>query len=1427
MNITEILLLFGNNYKGEDFMKLRRIISVVLVAMLAMSMLTVAATAAQTDIAETGYYNQTYLENYAAKAVSTTDLGCTYTKAATTFKVWAPEANSVMVKMYSTGTDAESGATALGATAMNYDSSTGIWSLKMNGDQKNKYYTYVVDRGGVLSETPDPYATAVGANGDRSMVCDLDATDPEGWDQDQHVLFDNPGEAVVWEIHVRDFSIDVSSGVSDQNKGKYLAFTEGNTTVNGEGKIASCVDYLVEHNVNCVQLMPIEDFASIDETDNAVRRNWGYDPKNFNVPEGSYSSDPYDGNTRITEFKMLVQALHDRGIAVVMDVVYNHTFVLEGSPLSMTTPKYYYRMSSAENYHNGSGLGNCLSTEKAMTRKYVSDSLCYWANEYHIDGFRFDLMGCFDLPSVQSWRADLNKIDSRIMMYGEPWAGSSDVGIGNAISNSNLSQAAGVGAFNQTYSDELKGDHEIGLATRGGFINGGSNTEVLKAAAGQASFFPSGKINQMINYTDNHDNLTLFDKLLATNNTPGYKTGTDGKVTGQDTVSLYETNKNAVNNPSNTVLAQMKLGLTSALTTQGVPFTVAGTEFCRTKYGDGNSYRTPDNINAIDWTRADKYSNVSDYYAGLIAIRKAYTPFIDSTANSVTTVSGSCTAWQLTNNKSGEWNKVIVALNNTSSAKSITLSGSWNVVANGTKAGTASLSTASGSYSVPAYSGVVLVDSASFGNYKQPALGTASVTVEHYTRDAATGSYKKVRTETAKYKEGQTWRASKNLAILFDHNLDKVESTASGNATYGKAVAGSNITVKYYYTRYINTGYLTVNFLNTVGGEAIKTPMTYRLRQGDKYSIPATGVQGYELDSSKYPGGTIGVFDAADPPTFNFYYKALTNTTTRVHYYNAKGWSYVLCYAYDDLGNEPLGAWALQKKADRMLEDTSMGAGWVYKDVPAASCYVMFHYNDKQVPGQGEKGYPVSGEAWIKDGIVSFNNTIVTSHIELETGEQLSDDVVKQYTSVSSNQIYTTSPNRSLRREYITPANATGFYQAGVTNVVYLYGKKNDDPGPTPGDILIGDVDQDGEVTIFDATEIQRYLADMNDLDDKAYEAAALCDGDDEATVFDVTYIQRFLADMDTDGSRVNESTGDPTPGPGGKHSFEEFVELYNELSTELAKYSATKYGTNEYYQAAAGALSTYRAVSMNPSASAEEIDAAYEACKAALDGLANIPVDPVGDIVTLYFSNNKGWDTVNVYMWGPGGEIGWPGVPADYEGNNDYGEGIFSVTVDTSQYNYVIFNNNGDQQTTDISVYAGMMNGCYCLDTFDEEGHYDVGFYDYSGTGGGDDPGPGPDPDPPIPSGSVMYMVPSSEWQQAGARFAAYFFEGDSFVWMNMRYAGPNLYVVDIPEGYSQVVFVRMSGSSTENNWENKWNQTEDLPVVPNSTHTVEGWGA
>ena len=1034
-------------------------------------------------------------------------------------------------------------------------------------------------------------------------------------------------------------------------------------------------------------------------------------------------------------------------------------------------------------------------------------------------------MGCHDIPNLKIWRQNLDKIDQRILMYGEPWMGGDNNGVSNGVTKSTLSQLTRIGAFNEGYSDSLKGDHESAAAK--GFLNGASDTEVRKAGAGQASDFPSAKVNQFINYTDNHDNFTMFDKLLATNNTSGYVTGKDG--TTSSGVDLYTKNKTIVDNPSANVIKQMKLGLTSALTSQGIPFTVAGTEFCRTKYGDANSYRTPDPVNAINWNRAEKFAEVADYYAGLISIRKAFNAFTNSTSVSTTSVSG-CTAWKISNSATGQWKTIIVALNNTAAAKSISVSGSWTVVANGTKAGPTSLGTASGSYSVPAYSGVILVDSASFGSYTQPNPGISTVITEHYTRDSATGSYVKAKTETAKYKEGQTWRASKNLAILFDHNFDKVESTAN-NATSGSVVAGSTITVKYYYTRYIKSGYLTINYLNTVGGTKVKTPIKYHLRQGDVYSIPANSVMGYELDTTKYPAMTRGNFNADSPATFNFYYKALTNNTTRVHYYvadtkfkNMSSSQTLFCYAYDDEGNEPLDPWPLQKKAKAgMKNDTTMGTGWKYIDIPTSSCYVMFH-NDAygQVPGQGEQGYVVSGEAWIKSGVVSFNNKIVTSHIDLKTGKQLAADVTNNYTNVSSNTTYTTSPSASLSSlRSITPANAAGYYEAGVTNVVYLYTDKNS-PDPTQpstqpatqpatqpvtqpvtqpatqpvtqpatqpstppatapaGNLLVGDADEDGQVTIIDATRIQRVLVGLNS-EGPNYKKVADADGDGQVTIVDATYIQRWLAGIKDAKSHVGETiTGGTSPAT---------QPVSDPTSPVVNPTSPVIYPTE---------WPTF--VNTEPT---DEPDPSY---------------GPDPETVTVYFTNNKGWSAVYAYVWGEF-EGSWPGEELFSVGTNDYGESIYSVTLSTTDN--VIFNDGDSQQTTDIVVSSLSGNAVYCETETDAEGHYLYGEWNY-------DPEyvePGPGPVNPG-SGDKVYMSPSSEWKQAGARFAAYFFEGGEPVWVNMKYAGDSLYSADIPDGYGMVIFVRMNGASTENNWDNKWNQTDDLPVDPGSTYQVEGWG-
>ncbi len=1273
-------------------MKLRRLISCLLVLCLMVTSVSFAVSAAVVDAAQTGYYNQSHLEDYAQAAKNTQGLGATYSKNSTTFKVWSPTATAVMVKLYTTGTDAESGAAVLGTHAMTKNATTGVWTLTLTGDYKDVYYTYLLTIDGSTAETQDPYATAVGANGERSMVVDLDSTDPEGWEDDEHVIFDSAAEASVWEIHVRDFSISPSSGVSDEYKGKYLAFTEGNTTVNGEGDIATCVDYLVEQGVNCVQLLPIADFSGIDETNSDPQRNWGYNPVNFNVPDGAYATDCYDGNARIKEFKQLVQALHDRGIAVVMDVVYNHTYVLEGSALAKTVPQYYHRMSSAQDYYNGSGLGNCLSTEKAMTSKYVVESLKYWVEEYHIDGFRFDLMGALDCDTLNAARAELDKISTGILMWGEPWAGG-DAGISNGATNVNFSKLNDrIGGFNQTYSENLKGSESLITGTTGAFAQGDStNAAILDAAKANFTYFRTTATSKALNYLDNHDNLTLYDKLLKTNQDDLRSKYGYTFTTNKDLENLYNLNKTVANTYYEEVADQLKLSLVSVMTAQGIPFMNAGTEFARTKYGDGNSYRTSDNINAIDWARLETFGGEAEYYAGLQQIRQAFTPFTDAKADTITTISTqNPVAYSVNNTASGEWSKVLVIMNNSKTeSKTVTLpSGTWTVVADADKAGLESLGTATGSYTAPKHSGAILVQ----GTYNKPASGYATLTAEHYVRDSASGSYKLEKTNTAKYKVGQTYRAITDTDILFDHNLDRYES--STGKLSGEAVANQNVTVKFYYTRYIDSNYLTVNFLDSKSGEKVRPYIIYRLRDGDKFSIPATGVQGYSLDTTKYPAGTVGTFDASAPLEFNYYYNTLTHTQTVVHYYNTHpNWNSttIQCYAYFDTSTEePLGKWT-DNKAGNMAKDPTLGDNWYTVTIPnVQSCRVMFHPATavggvQQEPGQGEAGYEVSEEAWIKDKIITFSCKVVTSYIDLATGKQLASDETKSYNKITSNGMYSTTAKPELGG-YITPANASNFFKAGTTNVVYLY--DGSDPVEPVDSVTIGDVDLDGNIGVLDATTVQRAVANLQVLAANP-KVAADADKDGSVSVTDATYIQRFVAQL-SGTAHVGEKIGGQTPT--GEHTFAELIDMYNTLSSKYVALPANVYKDDEGYKAAGVALDTYKAVTLNPQAEPEVIDEAYEAFEAAYEVIKDYDenyVPPMPDTIDIYFTNNCGWSKVNYYCWGAA-NMTWPGAQMTWDSKNDMGQDVYKVTIDPTVYQNIIFNNglSGDaNQTIDIVI--------------------------------------------------------------------------------------------------------------------------------------------
>ena len=686
-------------------MRLRKPLSILLSLSMIAGMSAFASNAAVTSdesVSAGNYYNANYLESYASKAYNESGLGSVYSKTSTTWKTWSPDASSVKLKLYTTGSDNEAGASAIGTYDMKKDSSTGVWSLNLSGDYKNKYYTYLVTVNGTTKETQDVYSQAVGVNGNRTMVVDLDSTDPSGWSDDKHVLFNSASEAAVWEVHVRDFSVSKNSGVSEDNKGKYLAFAEGGTTLNSDtssSAVSTGIDYLVEQGINCVQLMPVYDYGSVKEdvASSSSNRNWGYDPVNYNAPEGSYSTNPYDGNTRITEFKQMIQALHDRGISVVMDVVYNHTFSTD-SCFNRTVPGYYYRMHSSSAYSNGSGCGNETASDKLMYRKYMIESVKYWAEEYHIDGFRFDLVGLIDTETINEVVTEVHKTHPDVIFYGEGWTMDTAVTKDGykMTTQPNSTDVPGFAFFSDTLRDALKG--HVFYTTRKGYVSGAADlADTVKGCfLGQAGDWCTTPA-QSINYVSCHDNMTLLDRI--THSTPG----------------VSEEERIRMNNLSAAIY----------MTAQGIPFLQAGEEMLRTKIDASggfveNSYNSPDSVNSIKWdTLEDEtYQNVYNYYKGLIAFRKAHAALrltnADDVNANITSVDGldeNVLAFRINGGVNGETsNGIFVIFNPNSTETSVTLpDGAWDVCVNADHAGTDALTTVAGFVSVEPISAMVLV----------------------------------------------------------------------------------------------------------------------------------------------------------------------------------------------------------------------------------------------------------------------------------------------------------------------------------------------------------------------------------------------------------------------------------------------------------------------------------------------------------------------------------------------------------------------------------------------------------------------------------------------------------------------------------------------------------------------------------------------
>lgn len=615
--------------------------------------------------------NPTQYDQY--PAYSGTDLGMQWSSSKTTFKLWSPAAEAVYLHLYEKG---EGG--SLLQTFDLHRGQQGVWGITLKGDQSGRFYTVQVKIAGKwLLETPDPYAKAVGVNGKRGMILDLSTTNPVGWQNDKKPFLASPNDIILYELHVRDLSIHPNSGI--QNQGKYLGLTEIGAK-NPDG-LSTGLDHMASLGVTHVHLLPVFDYryTSVDETRlNEAQFNWGYDPENYNTPEGSYSTNPFDGSVRIREFKQAIQAMHSKGLRVVMDVVYNHTGSTDESVFNRVAPGYYYRHAAEGKFSNASGCGNETASERAMMRQYIVESVKYWANEYHIDGFRFDLMGIHDIETMNLVSAELHKIDPSIFIYGEGWtAGSSPLPDEQRALKANTWKLDKVAAFSDDFRDALKGS--VFEHKEKGFVSGRPGMEEsIKfgiVASVQHPQVDYSKVNyskapwakepfQTITYAECHDNHALWDRL-------------------------------AISCPDASELDRIKMHqLTAAmvLTSQGIPFLHAGAEMLRSKNGVENSFDSPDSINRIDWSRKTKYKAVHDYYQALIQLRKQHPAFRMTSAEMIRQhlhfLEMPCTnlvGYELTDHAGGDpWKRIVVLFNGNADTRIVPIpNGNWTVVVDG------------------------------------------------------------------------------------------------------------------------------------------------------------------------------------------------------------------------------------------------------------------------------------------------------------------------------------------------------------------------------------------------------------------------------------------------------------------------------------------------------------------------------------------------------------------------------------------------------------------------------------------------------------------------------------------------------------------------------------------------------------------------
>lgn len=815
----------------------KKILTGVMAFMMIGSM-CMAEVSAATNNKKTDY--QAYAATLDKTTYKGSDLGAVYGKDATVFKVWSPKASSIKVNIYEHGSDDEGDAGVLESKALVLDKKTGVWSCKVFGDLAGKYYTYTVKHGKNVKETFDIYAKGCGVNGKRSMVVDFSKTNPKGWEDDKHILVNNQTDASVWEVSVADFSSSESSGVSEKNRGKFLAFTEEGTTVDGiQGATSTCVDYLKKLGVKYVQIMPFYDFGSVDESKDINKQyNWGYDPVNYNCPEGSYSTDPYNGSVRIKECKQMIQALHNAGIGVIMDVVYNHTYSTD-SAFQDIVPNYYYRMNDDGTFSNGSGCSNDTASEHLMYRKYMIDSVTYWASEYHIDGFRFDLMGLHDVTTMNSIRSALDNLykdgsGKKILMYGEAWDMPTKCDEGTVMANQkNLKKLDNrIGAFDDTIRDAIKGS--TGGVDKG-FIQEGSSRAALKTGIAGQSDTTTGWANvpnQCVTYASCHDNLCLYDKLVD---------------------SVYGKNKEYRKRYENLV-SMNKLSAAIVITSQGIPFMLSGEEFARSKDGDENSFSSSREENMIDWKNLDNFSDIVEYYRGLLKIRESFEAFKDCTAmtaNNLTYIENvpkGVTGYTINNTTSNKWSKMSVIFNGSDDEQSVKIGGEWIRIADEETAGLRNLGEVNGTVKLKAHSAAILVDKKS---YETAGISDdeGAVVVNYYDNKTK----ELIKTQTVSGEIGTAYDVTNFADSL---NYDIKQSSGDTADVFENSVKHASVYVEEFEGKMSK---VIFKFVDDVNNTELADSYVIRNREDEQYFTPELpSIENYKIVLDSLPDNGAG-----------------------------------------------------------------------------------------------------------------------------------------------------------------------------------------------------------------------------------------------------------------------------------------------------------------------------------------------------------------------------------------------------------------------------------------------------------------------------------------------------------------------------------------------------------------------------------------